>query len=133
MVVCFSSIFIFSKRMVLGVYMMPNMDPRALKKMMDSMGMKTTEISAERVIIEGRERNIVIENPSITMIEMQGNKTFQIGGSISEVEKEKAKVEITEEDVRMVRERTGAGEEEARRALEETDGDIAEAILRLKG
>lgn len=113
--------------------MMPNMDPRALKKMMDSMGMKTTEISAERVIIEGRERNIVIENPSITMIEMQGNKTFQIGGSISEVEKEKAKVEITEEDVRMVRERTGAGEEEARRALEETDGDIAEAILRLKG
>ena len=111
--------------------MMPNMDPRALKRMMDSMGMKTTEIDAQRVIIEGREKNIVIENPSVTMIEMQGSKTFQIGGAVSEAEKEKARVEITEDDISMVREKTGAGEADARKALEEADGDIAEAIMRL--
>lgn len=113
--------------------MMPNMDPRALKKMMDSMGMKTKEIAADRVIIEGREKNMVIESPNVTMIEVQGNVTFQITGSVSEVEREKAKLEITEDDVTMVMEKTGAGEDAARKALEETDGDIAEAILKLKG
>ncbi len=41
--------------------MMPNMDPRSLKRMMDSMGMKTTEIPALRVIIEGKERSFIIE------------------------------------------------------------------------
>ncbi|HUB92837.1 MAG TPA: nascent polypeptide-associated complex protein [Candidatus Saccharimonadales bacterium] len=113
--------------------MMPNMDPRALKKMMDSMGMKTTEIDAERVIIECRDRRIVVDSPGVTMIEMQGNKTFQVGGIVSETAKEKAKVEITDDDVQMVRERTGASEDAARKALEETEGDIAEAIMKLKG
>ncbi len=113
--------------------MMPNMDPRALKRMMESMGMKSTEIDAERVVIEGKEKNIVIENPNVTLIEVQGTRSFQIGGSISEVEKIQEKAEITEDDIKMVKERTGASEDAARKALEETNGDIAEAILKLKG
>lgn len=113
--------------------MMPNMDPRSLKRMMDSMGMKTTEIPALRVIIEGKERSFIIDEPSITMVEMQGNKSFQITGRISETERDTPSLEITEDDISMVREKTGATEEAARSALEESKGDIAEAIMKLNG
>ncbi len=113
--------------------MMPNMDPRALKRMMDSMGMKTTEINASRVVIEGSDRNIIIESPNVTMVEMQGSTSFQITGVVSEAEKEQAKMEVTEDDIAMVREKTGASDDAIKKALEETNGDIAEAILKLKG
>ena len=112
--------------------MMPNMDPRALKKMMDSMGMKSTEVPAQRVVISTADKDIVIDNPSVTLIEMQGNKTFSVaGGSISEAEREKVRPEISSEDVEMVMAKTGADEKKAREALEESNGSIADAILKL--
>lgn len=111
--------------------MMPNLDPRAMKRMMDSMGMKTTEVSAERVVIEGKEKDIIIESPNVTIMEVQGQQIFQITGTMKEVDK--AKVEITEDDIKLVKEQTGVGNEERiKEALEETKGDIAEAILKLK-
>ncbi len=114
--------------------MMPNVDPRTLKRMMESMGMKNTEIDAKRVIIEGVEKDIIIDNPSVTMIEMQGNRSFQVVGEVSERTKEKEAMEITKDDIEMVKEQAGISDDEAaRKALEETGGDIAEAILKLKG
>ncbi len=114
--------------------MMPNIDPKAMKKMMDRMGIKSGEIAAERVVIECSDRNIVIMNPSVMSIEMNGNTSFQISGSISEEAKEKEKIEISGEDVDMVKEKTGIDDEERiRAALEATNGDIAEAIIKLKG
>ncbi len=110
--------------------MMPNMDPRALKRMMDSMGMKNTEIPSDKVIISSADKDIVIVGASVTLIEMQGTKTFSIsGGNVSEVDK--AKPEISEEDVRMVMEKTDSSKDDARQALEETNGSIADAILKL--
>ena len=112
--------------------MMPNIDPRQLKSMMDRMGIKSSEIDAERVVIEGKEKNIIIEEPQVTMIEAQGSRTFQISGRISEVEK--GAIEISEEDVSMVMEQAGISDKEAaRKALEESNGNIAEAIIKLKG
>ncbi len=119
--------------MGIGVFMIPNMDPRALKRMMDSMGMKSTEIESDKVIIFGREKDIVIENPSVTMIEMQGNLSFQITGEMREAQKEAATVEVTDDDIQLVREKTGASEEAAKKALAESKGDIAQAIMKLKG
>ncbi len=119
--------------MDIGVFMIPNMDPRALKRMMDSMGMKNTEIESDRVVIFGRGKDIVIENPSVTMIEMQGNVSFQITGDMREAQKEASPAEITDEDIQLVREKTGASKEVARKALLESDGDIAKAIMKLKG
>jgi nascent polypeptide-associated complex subunit alpha len=112
--------------------MMPNMDPRALKRMMDSMGMKTSEVAADRVVIEGKEKNIIIENPSVTMIEVQGNTSFQIAGTVSEMEKS-VKAEITDDDIKTVMDQTNKDKDTVRKALEETNGDIAEAIIKLKG
>ena len=56
---------------------------------------------------------------------MQGQESFQISGDVEE--KTGA---FSEEDVKLVAEKTGKSEEEARSALEETE-DIAEAIMKL--
>ncbi|MCL5423531.1 MAG: nascent polypeptide-associated complex protein [Candidatus Marsarchaeota archaeon] len=111
--------------------MMPNMDPRALKSMMARMGIKSTDIKADRVIIESGLSNIVIENPNITKIEAQGTISFQISGDISE-EKKSIEAQISNEDIEMVMQKTGVKDRErVELALEESGGDIAEAIIKL--
>lgn len=110
--------------------MMPNIDPRQLKKLMDQMGIKSTEIEADRVVIEGKDRDIIIENPQITQIDAQGNKSFQVQGEIKEVDK--VKVEISEDDIKMVMDKADIDHDAARVALEEANGDIASALINLK-
>ena len=112
--------------------MIPNLDPRTLKNLMSQMGIKTTEINASRVIIETADKDIVITNPQVTQINAQGIVSFQISGEISENEKS-SQVEMTEEDINIVAEKTGiADRERIKKALEQAKGDIAEAILQLQ-
>ncbi|OJI07796.1 MAG: hypothetical protein BK997_02170 [Candidatus Micrarchaeum sp. ARMAN-1] len=111
--------------------MMPNIDPRTLKSMMAKMGIKSSELNADKVVISCADKDIVITDPQVTMIEAQGTKSFQIAGTITENEKS-VSIEIGEDDVKMVMESSGASEEDARKALEDSNGDIAKAILELK-
>ncbi len=114
--------------------MMPNLDPRSIKKMMDRMGIKSDEIDAQRVIIEGRESDIVVEAPQVIRIQAQGTTSFQISGDVTERQKQIEKVEISDDDVKLVKEQSGVGDDDAvRKALEDSNGNIAEAILKLKG
>jgi nascent polypeptide-associated complex subunit alpha len=108
--------------------MFGKMDPKAMEGMMKKMGIKTEPVEAEEVIIRGK-KDIVIKNPQVTMVEVQGQKTFQIVGRIEEREREAAGP--SKEDIRLVMEQTGASEKEAAEALGET-GDLAEAIAKLK-
>jgi nascent polypeptide-associated complex subunit alpha len=113
--------------------MMPNLDPRTMKNLMAKMGIKTTEIEAERVIIELQDKSIIIANPQITEINAQGTTSFQISGDISESEKEGA-VAITDDDISLVIEKTGIADRElVKKALEDAKGNIAEAIMLLSG
>jgi nascent polypeptide-associated complex subunit alpha len=113
--------------------MMPNMDPRTMKNLMAKMGIKSSEISASRVVIESDGKNIVITNPQVTKIEAQGVTSFQVVGQISEEEAAGAIAEITEEDVSTVSEQTGiTDKDKIKKALLEEKGDIAAAIIRLK-
>ncbi len=105
---------------------MPNIDPRQMEKMMRQMGITTTNISAKLVVIETDHERILIKNPQVTEVTMAGQKSYQIAG---EVTKEAA---ISEDDVKMVMEQTGATQQDASDALKKTNGDIAEAILLLK-
>ncbi|MGC8479027.1 MAG: nascent polypeptide-associated complex protein [Candidatus Micrarchaeia archaeon] len=121
--------------------MMPNIDPRRLKSMMEQMGIKSSEVEASKVVIYCSDKNIVISSPQVTKIEMQGNVQFQVEGDIEEKsthegeerDSAEAEPEISEEDVKLVQEKTGKSEEEAREALENSGGDIAKAILSLSG
>ena len=101
-----------------GGSMMPNIDPRTMKNMMSKMGIKSEEIDASRVVIETPEKDIIIEDPQVTRIEMQGTTSFQISGNVTEVEKS-AEVKVTDSDIDFVSERTGINDrEKIRRALE---------------
>lgn len=101
------------------------MNPRQMKKMMRKMGMESEELDAEEVIIKLRDREIIIENPGVNVVTAMGQKTYQITGE------EKANVTIPEEDVKLVAMQANVTEEEAKKALEDKDGDLAEAIVLL--
>lgn len=104
------------------------LNPKQIEKAMKRMGIQSQEIQAEEVIIKTPEKDIVISNPHVSKVNMMGQETFQIIGEVSEREKDK----ITEQDIEMVMNQTGASREEALEALEATKGDLAESILRLK-
>lgn len=107
---------------------MPGMDPKSMQKVMKQMGIKSEDIAASKVTIELKEGGrLVIFEPSVVQIEMQGQKSFQVSGKVSEEH------EAAEDDIKMVMEAAGCSREEAQNALRETAGDIAEAIIRLKG
>ena len=108
--------------------MFPGVDPRQMQGMLKKMGISQEDVDASRVIIEKTDNSrIVIDNPSVQRIKMQGQETFQIAGDISE---ESGEVGISEEDIKTIIEKTGVSEKKARKALEET-GDLAEAIMKL--
>jgi len=75
------------------------------------------------VIIKNSSRNIIIKNPKVTKINMQGHETFQVTGDVQE--------EMNEEDVNTIMEQTGCSREEAEKALEKYE-DLTEAIISLK-
>ncbi|HDH41495.1 MAG TPA: nascent polypeptide-associated complex protein [Candidatus Altiarchaeales archaeon] len=109
------------------------LNPRQMKQMMRRMGIRTEEIDANTVTIHGSEREIIIEDPEVMKMVVQGQEIFNItGGKIREREVEAA-IEIEEDDVEMVSKQANVSKEEARNALEESKGDIAAAIMRLKG
>jgi nascent polypeptide-associated complex subunit alpha len=86
----------------------------------------------EQVIIKTGSKEITIEEPEVAILEVQGQKIFQVtGGKISEKATER-KPTFPEEDVRLVADQTGKSLEEARKALEECGGDLAKAILLLQ-
>jgi len=103
------------------------MDPKNMAKMMKQMGIKSEELEATKVTIELKEGGrLVVFEPQVVQIEMQGQKSFQISGKVQEEQ------DAGEDDIRMVQEAAGVSREEAMNALRETGGDIAEAIIRLK-
>ncbi len=107
---------------------MKGMDPRAMQRMMKQMGIKNEEMDAERVIIEGKSKKIIIENPSVNIVIMQGKKTYTIIGD--ETEEEKG---ISKEDIDMVVKQANVSEKKAEAGLKKNEGDIAATILELKG
>jgi nascent polypeptide-associated complex subunit alpha len=109
--------------------MFPGLDPKKMQSVMKQMGIAQEDISANRVIIETDEKNIIINNPSVTKIKMQGQTNFQVSGDVTE---EEIKEENTaEEDIEMIMEKTGCDKEKAKEALEKSNGDLTEAILSL--
>ena len=108
---------------------MLNIDPKKMNAMMKQMGISQQELDAKRVIIECSDKNIIITNPSVTKVKMQGNTSFQIAGDVSEetIEEENN----TEKDIETIIEKTNCTKKEAEEALEKANGDLTEAILSL--
>ena len=111
---------------------MRKVSSKQLKKMMKQMGVK--EIHALQVTIKCADKEIVVNNPQVVEMNVAGQRVYQISGTIEErtTETEKKQVEIPEADVMLVAQQAGVTLEEAKKALAETEGDLAKAILLLK-
>jgi len=95
--------------------------------------MRVHQLECERVIFVLHDREVVIEEPTVTLIEVQGGRVYQVvGREVERRREEAATLEISEEDVKLVAEQAGVSLEEARKALEEVGGDLAQAIMLLQ-
>ena len=110
------------------------MNPRETKRMMQRMGLSMDAVpDVEQVIIKTSGKEIIVEGPEVAILEVQGQKIFQVtGGKITEKAAERKSSGIAEEDIRLVADQTGKSLEEARKALEESGGDLAKAIILLQ-
>ncbi len=116
--------------------MQRRMNPRDARRMMQRMGMNMEGVNdVEEVIIRTPSKEIVIEGPEVAIVNVQGQKIFQVaGGEVSERAPQRsanAPAKVSEEDVQLVAGQTGKSLEQARQALEESEGDLAKAILLL--
>ena len=102
------------------------LNPKKMQALMSKMGISQEEIDASKVTIEKNDGGkIIINNPSVTKMNIKGNKMFQIQGDI-----QSAEPGISEQDIKTVMEKTGVDEETARATLEKTK-DLADAIMEL--
>jgi nascent polypeptide-associated complex subunit alpha len=102
-----------------------------MKKMMKQMGIETEEIEGvEEVIIRTVSKEYVFRRADVTKTTIQGQETWQIVGE-PEVGEKEGEISIPEEDIKLVAEKANVSEQEARKALEECDGEPAEAIVKL--
>src|SRR3989338_10735560 len=102
------------------------MDPRKMKQMMRQLGIKSEDLDTNRVIFELEDGSrLVFEKPQVSAVDLGGQKTYTVIGPAKE---EKGEAQIPESDIEMVSEQAKVSKEKARKALEETKGDIAEAI-----
>jgi nascent polypeptide-associated complex subunit alpha len=132
------------------------MDPRKLQQMMEQMGIDMEDIEAEEVIIRTPEEELVFTDAEVQLMAAQGQKTYQVVGepesrprdgtssAADETESEPADdesdeaaessgpVTISEGDIELVAMRAGVDEETARQALEDNDGDLADAVDQLE-
>ena len=105
------------------------MNQRQMNQMMRRLGINVKNIeNVEKVIIQTDSKEYIFDDAEVTVMEAQGQKTFQISGR--PIIKDRTEDQLNE-DVKLVMEQTGKSEEEAKKALKETNGDIAEAILKL--
>jgi len=114
--------------------------------MMQQMGMKMDELGdIKRVILQSDTREIVIEGPAVTSMNVQGQKMYNVVGGKETTRKAEAKAApaeaaeepapapvIPEEDVLLVAQQANVSMEKARTALERSGGDLAQAILMLQ-
>lgn len=114
------------------------LSPRQMKKMRGKM--KTVELDGvEEVIIRFADKEIYIPAPDVSKIIM-GGEVYQVIGKGTERPRSEdvtktsdmPEVEISEEDVKLIMGQTGASEEDVRKALEEENGDLAGAVVRLQ-
>jgi len=121
-----------------------------MQQMMDQFGIDLTEIDAEEVVIKTADEELVFTDAEVQKMDAQGQATYQIIGSPESRPRGEGTSEggdeadadtgadagessaVEPQDVEIVAQRTGTTEDQAREALEATDGDLAAAVERLE-
>ena len=99
--------------------------------MMQRMGLKVDQLDqVSRVIMETPTKRIIIDNPEVATVSVQGQTIYQVGGGT--VREEGLTTQPAADDVKLVASQAGVSTEEASNALRESGGDLAQAIIQLK-
>ena len=109
---------------------MQGINPRMMRQAMKKMGVQQVELDATEVIIRCTDRQIIIKNPQVSKVNMMGQQTYQVAGEEEITSLDEP--EISEEDIQTVMEQAGCDKEKALKAIEEAEGDLALAIMKLK-
>jgi nascent polypeptide-associated complex subunit alpha len=118
---------------------------------MQQQGIDMDQIEATRVIIEGVDKTLIIDQPEVVLMKQMGQEIYQVIGEAQEYSPEEVSIQenealisedeeqsydskpsITENDIMLVAAQSNVSKEEAQAALIDTNGDIAKAILFLK-
>lgn len=111
---------------------MRRINPREAKRLMKRMGLNMGALpDVQQVIMKTRTKEIIIEQPEVAVMDMHGQKIFQVTGEKIVEKAIESEVTIPEEDVQLVAQQAKVSVEEAKTALEQTKGDLAQAILLL--
>jgi nascent polypeptide-associated complex subunit alpha len=124
---------------------------RQMRRKMQQQGVEMDQIEATRVIIEGTEKTLVLEQPEVILMKQAGQEIYQVIGQaeerssdditiMSDEEVENGEVlettevnsAVTENDIMLVATQANVDKKEAELVLNECNGDIAKAILFLK-
>lgn len=112
--------------------MMPRgkVNPREANRMMQRMGMQVSQLDdVTKVIMESPTRRIVIDNPEVATVTVQGQTVYQVGGGTV---REEGIGGGTDDDAKLVAAQAGVSIEKATEALKQSNGDLAQAIILLK-
>ena|SRR3989338_10478605 len=110
--------------------MFPGIDKRQMEMAMRKMGIQQQDLDAEEVIIRLKDKEIVIQNPSVAKVNMMGQASYQISGKET-TRALSSEPEISDDDVKTVMEQANVNEATARAAIKKHNGDLAEAIIGL--
>ena len=115
---------------------MRGVNPRQMQRAMRSMGIKQNNIEGvTEVIIRTKDKDIVITNAEVVCVDVKGSKSYQVSGTETEMAPGSAGVSagpsFPNEDIELVMSQTNCDRDKAIAALEETDGQPAEAIIKI--
>ena len=123
---------------------------RQMRRKMQQQGIEMDQIDAKRVIIEGVEKTLILNQPEVILMKQMGQEIYQIIGEAEEQSSVEINIEdkseiseeeeisyettptITENDIMLVAAQANVDIEVAKAALVDSEGDIAKAILFLK-
>src|SRR5437016_13854075 len=95
------------------------------------MGMQVKQVEyVTRIIIESGSKRIVNDAPEVVSVTVQGQTVHQVGGGTAREEGPAGA--STQEDAKLVASQAGVSTEEASKALQQSGGDLAQAIILLK-
>ncbi|MDR0778433.1 MAG: nascent polypeptide-associated complex protein [Methanomassiliicoccaceae archaeon] len=115
---------------------MGKINPRQMKQAMKKMGIRNTDLKdVSEVVIRMPNEELVFKYPEVSIMEVQGTKTYQISGEpesrpVGSVDESTGEV-IPAEDIELVMSQTGCDKETAVNALQAVGGQPAEAIIKI--
>jgi len=111
---------------------MMGLNPKDIEKAMRRMGIQQQEIDAVEVVIKTADKILTIKNPHVAKVNAMGQESYQITGNTEEKSIDTTP-EINDDDIKTVMEQTGRDAKKAKEAIEKNNGDLAQAIIELKG